>query len=104
MKLRSGMIAAGVTVMLAAPMVFAQGMGMGMGGGLSFADTDKDEDGSLSKEELSAAVPENMLDTLFDRWDADKDGMISEDEFNNRNAAGGDDAAGGMGGGMGMGG
>lgn len=95
MEHKNKLLAAGLAAMLAAPMALGQmAMGGGMGGGLNFADADKDADGNLSKEELGAVVPENMLDTLFTRWDTDEDGKISADEFENRQASGG---------GMGMG-
>ena len=75
-----------------APLALAQGMGggMGMGMGLTapFADVDADGDGNITQEELGAVVPAQVVERLFTTWDVDDSGGISEDEFNNRGAAG----------------
>lgn len=76
-----------------APLALAQGMGgggMGMGMGLTapFADVDADGDGNITREELGAVVPEQVLERLFTAWDVDDSGGISADEYDNRSAAG----------------
>jgi Ca2+-binding EF-hand superfamily protein len=38
----------------------------------------------LSKEELAKVIPEERVDRAFSRWDADENGEISEEEFDNR--------------------
>lgn len=84
-------IISAVLVLGLAPLAFAQGMGGGMGMGMtqSFAEIDADASGGISQEELGKVVPEQMLETLFTRWDSDENGEISEEEFNNRQAGGG---------------
>jgi hypothetical protein len=63
----------------------------------TFDGLDKDKNGSLSKEEVAAWVkslpagpngPRNP-DDIFARWDANKDGKVSKDEFENRPRGGG---------------
>ncbi|HVS24312.1 MAG TPA: EF-hand domain-containing protein [Gammaproteobacteria bacterium] len=58
----------------------------------TFDGIDKDKNGKLSKEEVAAWVktipagpngPVNA-DELFARWDANKDGSVSKEEFENR--------------------
>jgi len=45
---------------------------------------DTDDSGTLSKEELAKVIPEERVDRAFSRWDADENGEISEEEFDNR--------------------
>jgi hypothetical protein len=57
----------------------------------TFDGIDKDKNGKLSKEEVAAWVktingpngPPNA-DDVFGRWDANKDGSVSKEEFENR--------------------
>jgi EF-hand domain pair len=57
----------------------------------TFDGLDKDKNGSLSKDEVAAFVgglrgangPPNA-DDVFARWDANKDGSVSKEEFANR--------------------
>jgi len=63
----------------------------------TFDGLDKDKNGKLSKEEVAAWVkslpagpngPRNP-DDIFARWDANKDGSVSKEEFENRPRGGG---------------
>lgn len=73
----------------------------------TFDGIDKDKNGSLSKQEVAAWVatipaggpngPPNA-DDVFGRWDANKDGSVSKQEFDSRprpQGAGGPPPAGG---------
>ena len=88
------LVPAGLVAAFAAQFAFAQGMAA-----MTFAGLDTDTDGEISAEELAAAPPVANgfveADTIMTAWDADGNGSISEEEFNNRPQ--------GMGG-MGMGG
>ena len=61
----------------------------------SFEFIDTDNSGSISKEELKAAlqkscsreVPEQEIDQIFNRFDTNKDGEISSKEFQSRKAS-----------------
>ena len=85
-----------LTMAFAAQFALAQGMGA-----LTFAGLDTDSDGAISAEELAASPPVAngfvTADDLMTAWDADGDGSVSEEEFDNRPQQGGM-------GGMGMGG
>ena len=79
----------GMVVMAVIASANAFGQAMGMGGGMgaslpSFSEIDKDEDGSISLEELQAAVSRGPIEMLFERWDVDEDGALSQEEFDNR--------------------
>ena len=63
----------------------------------TFDGLDKDKNGSLSKEEVAAWAktitggpngPPNP-DEIFARWDANKDGKVSKEEFDSRPRGGG---------------
>ena len=74
----------------------------------TFAGLDTDKNGSLSKAEVdawSATIPgggqgAQQRGNVFDRWDANKDGSVSQAEFDGRpRPQGGPGAGGGAGGG-----
>ena len=89
-------IIAPIALMLALAAQFALAQGMAA---MTFAGLDTDSDGAISAEELAAAPPVANgfieADALMTAWDADGNGSVSEEEFDNRPQ--------GMGG-MGMGG
>ena len=74
-----------LTLMIAVPFVYAghhyHGSKDCMDMSWNMSDRDADSDGTLSFEEFSASQME-MLRAGFDMIDADKDGKISEDEWN----------------------
>ena len=78
----------------AAQFALAQGMAPP-----NFAGLDANSDGALTADELAGLPPVQngnvSAETILNAWDADGNGSVSEEEFNNR-------PAGGMG--MGMGG
>jgi hypothetical protein len=63
----------------------------------TFAGLDKDKNGSLSKAEVAEwaktipAGPNGAInaDDVFARWDTNKDGSVSQQEFDNRPRPGG---------------
>ncbi len=64
----------------------------------TFDGLDKDKNGSLSKEEVaewakslppSPNGPPRNPDDIFARWDTNKDGKVSKEEFENRPRGGG---------------
>ena len=74
----------------------------------TFDGLDKDKNGSLSKQEVADWVkslpanpngPPRNADDIFARWDTNKDGKISKEEFENRPRGGGGPPGGGAGGG-----
>jgi Ca2+-binding EF-hand superfamily protein len=60
---------------------------------LSFEYLDTDSNGSLSKEEVAAfatRIPRRPNpDEVFARWDTNKDGQVSKEEFDGRPRGGG---------------
>lgn len=96
--------AVSATALLISTQAFTQGMG----GGAAFerpefASLDTNSNGSLTVEEIASMLPEGAAqtpDAVFARFDTDSDGVVSAEEYANAPAGG----AGGMGGGMGMGG
>ena len=65
----------------------------GVGGGITFAKLDARHDGKVSLKEIienyandSGAASRRVLppEQLFGLWDADGDGLLTKDEFNNR--------------------
>lgn len=75
----------GLLAACAAQVASAQGMGGGMGG-QNFAAIDSDSNGELTLEELLAApnITEDQAQQRLGAWDADGNGTVSEEEFNNR--------------------
>src|SRR5262245_39548891 len=73
----------------------------------TFDGLDKDKNGSLSKEEVAAWAKTIQggpngppdADAIFARWDANKDGKVSKEEFDARPRGGGGPPGGGAGGG-----
>jgi len=70
----------------------------------TFDGLDKDKNGSLSKAEVEAwvkSLPENPngpprnADDIFARWDTNKDGKVSKEEFDARPRGGGGGGGGG---------
>jgi Ca2+-binding EF-hand superfamily protein len=76
-------IAAALVLIASAPTTWAQQQGR-----LTFEYLDTNKDGSLSVDEvatLAARIPSNPKpEELFARWDADKDGKVSKQEFDAR--------------------
>jgi hypothetical protein len=74
----------------------------------TFDGLDKDKNGSLSKAEVEDWVkslpanpngPPRNADDIFARWDTNKDGKVSKEEFDARPRGGGGPPGGGAGGG-----
>jgi hypothetical protein len=68
----------------------------GGGGPPTFAGLDTNKNGSLTKEEVGAFFagrggPQGVpnVDDIFGRWDANKDGSVSQQEFDSRPRQGG---------------
>jgi hypothetical protein len=93
----------------------------GGGGGFTpptFADYDKDKNGKITKEEIAAynaaraaaapagapARPPQDADAILARWDTNKDGVVSQEEFDARPRGGPGGGPGGPGGPPGAGG
>jgi Ca2+-binding EF-hand superfamily protein len=76
-------LAAALMLIASAPVTWAQQQGR-----LTFEYLDTNKDGSISVDELStlaARIPSNPKpEDLFARWDADKDGKVSKQEFDAR--------------------
>ncbi len=96
MRISNLLTAAALAAIVASP-ALAQPPGGGRGGLPDFATMDANKDGKVTKEELTASLPEQakqFADRIFDSRDTNKDGSISKEE---------NDAAPAMGGGRGRG-
>ncbi|HEU4617969.1 MAG TPA: EF-hand domain-containing protein [Gammaproteobacteria bacterium] len=104
------------TVMLASTLVLLAGARVGWTQqfqGPNFDQLDKDKNGSLSKEEVADFFKQFAgrgnggggpnADQVFSRWDANGDGSVSKEEFDNRPRRGGQGGQGGQGRGQGGG-
>lgn len=82
MRTRTGLIA--LPVFLAASLAWSQGGTVELP---PFAEVDTDDSGNLNLEELKAVLRSNAPhETLFERWDVDGDGSLSEAEYTGRGA------------------
>jgi hypothetical protein len=101
-------------LVLAPVLALAAGVAMAQGGGGGFTPPtfdglDKDKNGSLSQAEVAEWAkgiqggPNGPPDAaqIFGRWDADKNGSVSKEEFDNRPRGGGGGGGGRPGGGGG---
>ena len=78
----STLLTAAALAAIAAP-ALAQPPGGGRGGLPDFAAMDANKDGKVTKEELTAALPEQakqFADRIFESRDTNKDGAISKEE------------------------
>ena len=85
MRTSTLIMAAALTVAAAAPALAQPPAGRGGGRGMlpEFATMDANKDGKVTKEELTASLPEQakqFADRIFESRDANKDGAISKEE------------------------